>query len=309
VTFQDVDDTEVLDAYSRAVSSVAERLIPSVASLRVPRSVGGWSSAGAGSAVAFTPDGYLVTSAHVVAGADQGTATFTDGAERDFRVVGRDALSDLAVVRIDGDAPAAPLGDAARLRVGHLVIAIGNPLGFAGSVTAGVVSALGRSLATRDGRASRLVENVIQTDAALNPGNSGGALADSSGRVVGINTAVAASASASPSRSTRRRAPSSVRWSVMGVCGAPTWASSAGRDRCRHCWPARSAERAAWRWCSCWRGVPRPPPVSGLAISSSRSMSGRSRMSAISSGCSMEGSSAVAWGSASRATDGRSISA
>src|SRR6266498_3734074 len=187
----DADDTEVLDAYSHAVSSVAQKLIPSVASLRVNRSMGGWAAGGSGSAVAFTPDGYLVTSAHVVAGTDKGTAAFVDGAERPFRVVGRDPLSDLAVVRVEGEVAAARLGDAARLRVGQLVVAIGNPLGFAGSVTAGVVSALGRSLAARDGRASRLVENVIQTDAALNPGNSGGALAVSSGRVVGINTAVA----------------------------------------------------------------------------------------------------------------------
>jgi len=141
--------------------------------------------------VAFTPDGYLVTSAHVVAGSDRGTAAFVDGTDREFRVVGRDPLSDLAVIRADGDLHAARLGDAARLKVGQLVVAIGNPLGFGGSVTAGVVSALGRSLGTRDGQASRLVENVIQTDAALNPGNSGGALADSRGRVVGINTAVA----------------------------------------------------------------------------------------------------------------------
>ncbi len=184
-------ESEVLDAYSRAVSSVAERLIPSVASLRVGRSGAGWRGTGSGSAVAFTPDGYLVTSAHVVAGADAGSATFVDGAERAFRVVGRDPLSDLAVVRVDGATNAAPFGDASRLRVGQLVIAIGNPLGFSGTVTAGVVSALGRSMASRDGRASRLVENVIQTDAALNPGNSGGALADSAGRVVGINTAIA----------------------------------------------------------------------------------------------------------------------
>jgi S1-C subfamily serine protease len=180
-----------LDAYSRVVTSVAERLIPSVASLRVQRQMGGWSAGGAGSAVAFTPDGYLVTSAHVVAGTDRGVAIFVDGAEREFRIVGRDALSDLAVVRVDGPVLAARLGDASRLKVGQLVVAIGNPLGFAGSVTAGVVSALGRSLTTRDGRVSRLVENVIQTDAALNPGNSGGALSDSAGRVVGINTAVA----------------------------------------------------------------------------------------------------------------------
>ena len=184
-------EAEVLDAYSRAVSSVAERLIPSVASLRVGRSGDGWRGTGSGSAVAFTPDGYLVTSAHVVAGAETGTATFVDGNEREFRVVGRDPLSDLAVIRVDGATIAAPFGDAARLKVGQLVIAIGNPLGFAGTVTAGVVSALGRSMSSRDGRANRLVENVIQTDAALNPGNSGGALADSAGRVVGINTAVA----------------------------------------------------------------------------------------------------------------------
>jgi S1-C subfamily serine protease len=188
----DSDDSALLDAYSMAVSAVAEALIPSVASLRITRQMGGWSAGGAGSAVAFTPDGFLVTSAHVVAGTDRGTATFVDGTEREFRVIGRDPLSDLAVVRVnDGDVTAATLGDATRLKVGQLVVAIGNPLGFAGSVTAGVVSALGRSLATRDGRTSRLVDNVIQTDAALNPGNSGGALADSRGRVVGINTAVA----------------------------------------------------------------------------------------------------------------------
>jgi S1-C subfamily serine protease len=184
------DDNELLDAYSQAVSGAAERLIPSVASLRV-RSNAGWGG-GTGSAVAFTPDGYLLTSAHVVAAASGGTATFVDGTELAFEVVGRDPLSDLAVVRAsDSGLAPAPFGDADRLRVGQLVVAIGNPLGFAGSVTAGVVSALGRSLATRDGRASRLVENVIQTDAALNPGNSGGALADSRGRVVGVNTAVA----------------------------------------------------------------------------------------------------------------------
>jgi S1-C subfamily serine protease len=189
----DEDDSAILDAYSSAVSAVAESLIPSVASLRVSRQMGSWSAGGAGSGVAFTPDGFIVTSAHVVAGTDRGTAAFTDGTEHEFRVVGRDPLTDLAVLRSNGggDLVPAKLGDAARLKVGQLVVAIGNPLGFAGSVTAGVVSALGRSLTTRDGQTSRLVENVIQTDAALNPGNSGGALADSRGRVVGINTAVA----------------------------------------------------------------------------------------------------------------------
>jgi S1-C subfamily serine protease len=186
----DDGDDDLLDAYSLAVSTAAERLIPSVASLRVRRT-DGWGG-GTGSGVAFTADGFLLTSAHVVAGAPGGTATFVDGTDYPFEVVGRDPLSDLAVIRASGsDLAAAPLGDADRLRVGQLVVAIGNPLGFAGSVTAGVVSALGRSLAARDGRASRLVENVIQTDAALNPGNSGGALAVSRGRVVGINTAVA----------------------------------------------------------------------------------------------------------------------
>jgi S1-C subfamily serine protease len=184
-------EEEALDAYSTSVSTAAAALIPSVASLRVERRTGGWGG-GNGSAVAFTPDGFLVTNAHVVAGAERGTATFVDGDALAFEVVGRDPLSDLAVVRASGsELVAAPFGDAARLRVGQLVVAIGNPMGFAGSVTAGVVSALGRSLAARDGQASRLVENVIQTDAALNPGNSGGALADIRGRVVGINTAVA----------------------------------------------------------------------------------------------------------------------
>jgi S1-C subfamily serine protease len=189
---EEVDDGPALDAYSVAVSTAAERLIPSVASLRVTRQVGGWSGGGVGSAVAIEPAGHLVTSAHVVAGTERGAATFVDGTELPFQVIGRDPLSDLAVLRMQDRGPdPAPLGNADRLRVGQLVVAIGNPLGFAGTVTAGVVSALGRSLAARDGRNSRMVENVIQTDAALNPGNSGGALADSRGRVVGINTAVA----------------------------------------------------------------------------------------------------------------------
>jgi S1-C subfamily serine protease len=187
-------ETEALDAYSRIVVDIAERLAPSVANLRVTRpSRGGNVPAGAGSAVALTPDGFLVTSAHVVAGPGrQGRASFVDGRELSFRVVGIDRLSDLAVLRADGDGlTAAKLGDAERLRVGQLVVAIGNPNGFAGSVTAGVVSALGRSLPARAGRTVRYIDNVIQTDAALNPGNSGGALVDSSARVVGINTAVA----------------------------------------------------------------------------------------------------------------------
>jgi serine protease Do len=183
-------EAEALDAYSRAVIGVAERLAPSVANLRVShRGRGGRRLDGGGSAVVITPDGFLLTSAHVVARAGKGRASFVDGRELGFEVVGADPHSDLAVLRADAkDLTAAELGDAERLRVGQLVVAIGNPNGFAGSVTAGVISALGRSLATQSGR---VVDNVIQTDAALNPGNSGGALADGAGRVVGINTAVA----------------------------------------------------------------------------------------------------------------------
>jgi S1-C subfamily serine protease len=187
-------EAEALDAYSRVVVDVAERVAPSVANLRVMRrGRGGQVPAGAGSAVALSPDGFLLTSAHVVAGPGRtGRATFVDGRELSWRVVGVDRLSDLAVLRADGDSLApAVLGEAERLRVGQLVVAIGNPNGFAGSVTAGVVSALGRSLPARAGRTVRHIDNVIQTDAALNPGNSGGALVDSSARVIGINTAVA----------------------------------------------------------------------------------------------------------------------
>jgi S1-C subfamily serine protease len=185
-------EDEALDAYSRVVTTVAEGLSPSVANLRVWRRMGGRGRVeGGGSAVAITADGYLLTSAHVVSGTDRGIATFTDGRELDIEIVGTDPLSDLAVVRATGSGlEAATLGDATRLRVGQLVVAIGNPFGFSGSVTAGVVSALGRSFPTRDGSVTRLVENVIQTDAALHPGNSGGALADARARLVGINTAV-----------------------------------------------------------------------------------------------------------------------
>ncbi|HET9051447.1 MAG TPA: trypsin-like peptidase domain-containing protein [Candidatus Dormibacteraeota bacterium] len=188
-----LEETEALDAYSSIVVGVAERLRPSVASLRVGRrSQGGERAHGSGSAVAIAPDGFLLTSAHVVAGGDGGRAAFSDGDEAPFDIVGTDPLSDLAVIRVAGIGVApAVLGDADTLRVGQLVVAVGNPLGYGGSVTAGVVSALGRSFGTRSGAVSRVVESVIQTDAALNPGNSGGALADSRARVVGINTAVA----------------------------------------------------------------------------------------------------------------------
>jgi S1-C subfamily serine protease len=187
-------EAEALDAYSRTVVAVAERLAPSVANLRVTRRTRrGRMPVGGGSAVVLTPDGFLLTSAHVVSGPGSGgRAAFTDGREFAFAVVGADPFSDLAVLRADArDLTAATLGDAERLRVGQLVVAIGNPHGFAGSVTAGVVSALGRSLPARSRGHSRVIDNVIQTDAALNPGNSGGALVNGAGEVVGVNTAVA----------------------------------------------------------------------------------------------------------------------
>jgi S1-C subfamily serine protease len=177
-------DSEALDAYSETVIAVADRIVPSVASLRVAAR----GREGAGSAVVLAADGYLLTSAHVVAGAERGTAIFADWRETSFELVGRDPLSDLAVLRARASGlPQVELGNAEALRVGQLVVAVGNPHGFAGSVTAGVVSALGRSLPS----GGRVVENVIQTDAALNPGNSGGALVDSRARLVGINTALA----------------------------------------------------------------------------------------------------------------------
>jgi S1-C subfamily serine protease len=192
-----VADQSPLDAYSQVVAGVAAHLTGKVASLRVPQSRSGGpgprrGGESLGSGVVFTSDGFLLTNAHVVGSAQSGTASFGDGISTPFTVVGTDPLSDLAVLRASGATPPpAELGEADQLVVGQLVVAVGNPLGLAGSVTAGVVSALGRSLPTRSGAAVRLIEDVIQTDAALNPGNSGGALADSQARVVGINTAVA----------------------------------------------------------------------------------------------------------------------
>jgi S1-C subfamily serine protease len=218
---------EPLDAYSQVVTEVARTLSPSVANLQVRRRVNGRRISGGGSGVAVTPNGYVLTSAHVVERADGGTASFVDGRELDFDVVGTDRLSDLAVLRVTADdlAPAT-LGDADRLQVGQLVVAIGNPHGFGGSVTAGVVSALGRSLPTAAGR---IVENVVQTDAALNPGNSGGALAEAGARVVGINTAVAGVGLglAVPINETTRRIVGALmrdgrfRRAFIGIAGGP----------------------------------------------------------------------------------------
>ncbi|MFJ9535690.1 S1C family serine protease [Streptomyces sp. NPDC101225] len=182
-----------LDSYSQTVTSVAAELTPKVAAVNVAhrRSRGGFVR-GSGSAVVFTDDGFLLTNAHVVGHADAGTASFADGTTTPFHVIGADPLSDLAVVRADGPTPPpAALGEADTLRVGQLVVAVGNPLGLAGSVTAGVVSALGRSLPASAGRATRVIDDVVQTDATLHPGSSGGALATADGRVVGISTAIA----------------------------------------------------------------------------------------------------------------------
>jgi S1-C subfamily serine protease len=226
-----------LDAYSQIVSGVAERLTPKVASLRVPRQGSrGGTGESLGSGVVFTGDGFLLTNAHVVGQANGGTAAFSDGTSVPFRVVGADPLSDLAVLRANGATPEpAELGEADRLVVGQLVVAVGNPLGLAGSVTAGVVSALGRSLPAR----GRVIEDVIQTDAALNPGNSGGALAAADARVVGINTAVAGVGlgMAVPVNATTRKiisalmADGRVRRAYLGLAMTPGPVPAAWRDR------------------------------------------------------------------------------
>jgi serine protease Do len=223
-----------LDSYSRTVSAVAAEITGKVAAVRTGR--------GSGSAVVVDADGVLVTNAHVVGGARRGRADFVDGTQVEVAVVGTDPLSDLAVLRAarPGDLPPpVTLGNADDLVVGQLVVAVGNPLGLAGSVTAGVVSALGRALPTRSGSAGRVVEDVIQTDAALNPGNSGGALADSRARVVGINTAVAGVGLglAVPVNATTRRivaallADGRVRRAYLGVVGSPAPVPATVADR------------------------------------------------------------------------------
>ena len=239
-----VDDVEALDAYSRVVTRVAETLGPSVANLRISNRRR-WSTGG-GSGVVITPDGFMLTSAHVVSGTGSRVrASFVDGSELEARLVGADPLSDLAVLRAESARlQPAELGDAAALRVGQLVVAIGNPHGYAGSVTAGVVSALGRSLPASAGGATRIIDDVIQTDAALNPGNSGGALVEGRGRVVGINTAVAGVGLglAVPINATTRQIISAlmrdgrVRRAWIGIAGGarplpPRAAASLGRDR------------------------------------------------------------------------------
>lgn len=230
-----------LDAYSRIVTSVAAALTPRVAALQVPRrGRGGWFSTALGSAVVFTEDGFLLTNAHVVGHADAGTLAFADGTTSPFHTIGADPLSDLAVLRADGPTPTpVTLGEATNLRVGQLVVAVGNPLGLAGTVTAGVVSALGRSIPARSGSTVRVIDNVIQTDAALNPGNSGGALATADGEVVGITTAVAGNGLglAVPIDATSRRivaallADGRIRRAYLGLAGVPAPLPPALRHR------------------------------------------------------------------------------
>jgi S1-C subfamily serine protease len=177
-------DAEALDAFSSVVVTVAEKLRPAVVNLRIGQGMRG----GSGSGVLFAPDGFLLTNHHVVQGSEKVRVRLNDGSEMHGRVVGNDPWTDLAVVQAEGERfPFAQLGDSAKLKVGQLAVAIGSPLGFESTVTAGVISALGRTLRSVSGH---LVDNIIQTDAALNPGNSGGPLVDSLGRVVGINTAI-----------------------------------------------------------------------------------------------------------------------
>src|SRR3984957_4306105 len=224
-------DDVAIDAYSAVVTSVAADLTPRVAALEVlHRQRNGQFRGGAGSAVVFTDDGFLLTNAHVVGNAEAGRLSFSDGSVVSFHVVGTDPLSDLAVIRADGATPPpVRLGEASKLKVGQLVVALGNPLGLAGSVTAGVVSGLGRSLPTRAGENVRVIDDVIQTDAALNPGNSGGALAISTGEVVGINTAVAGAGLglAIPINTTTHQivatliANGRVRRAYLGLAGSP----------------------------------------------------------------------------------------
>ena len=225
------DDGEVLDSYSQTVMRVAAAVTPHVAAIEMTaRRRNGRMRMGAGSAVLFTQDGYLLTNSHVVAGTERGHAVFADGSRMELELVGSDPLSDLAVVH--GRRPKVPpaeFGAAETLRVGQLVVAVGNPLGLAGSVTAGVVSGLGRAIPVWSGNNRRVIEDVIQTDAALNPGNSGGALADTHSRIVGINTAVAGAGLglAVPINATTRRIISAllsdgrVRRAYLGLVSTP----------------------------------------------------------------------------------------
>lgn len=184
-------DKQLLDTYSQTVTQVVKAASPSVTHVTISVRSSFGRGTGTGSAVAISEDGYFVTAAHVVANGQAGQMAFGDGRTAGFRVVGSDPLSDIAVIKADDTAKPVRIGNAANLQAGQLVIAIGSPMGFQGSVTAGIVSGLGRSLPAQGSRSGRMIENIIQTDAALNPGNSGGALVDSQAQLVGINTAIA----------------------------------------------------------------------------------------------------------------------
>lgn len=238
------DNDDVLDAYSQTVMRVAAAVTPHVAAIEMSAARrNGRVRVGAGSAVLFTEDGYLLTNSHVVAGTSHGHAVFADGSRMELELVGADPLSDLAVVH--GSRPRFPpaeFGAAESLRVGQLVVAVGNPLGLAGSVTAGVVSGLGRAIPVWSGGNRRVIEDVIQTDAALNPGNSGGALADTHARIVGINTAVAGAGLglAIPINATTRRIISAllsdgrVRRAYLGLVSTPIQLSASAVVRTGH---------------------------------------------------------------------------
>ncbi|MDF2048352.1 trypsin-like peptidase domain-containing protein [Arthrobacter sp. Cr_A7] len=228
--FPEYDD-DVLDSYSQTVMRVAAAVTPHVAAIEMTAARrNGRVRVGAGSAVLFTEDGYLLTNSHVVAGTLTGHGVFADGSRMELELVGADPLSDLAVVHgRRAKLPPAVFGAAESLHVGQLVVAVGNPLGLAGSVTAGVVSGLGRAIPVWSGGNRRVIEDVIQTDAALNPGNSGGALADTHSRIVGINTAVAGAGLglAIPINATTRRIISAllsdgrVRRAYLGLVSTP----------------------------------------------------------------------------------------
>jgi S1-C subfamily serine protease len=284
-----MDEEDALDAYSSAVVRVAATLLPSVAAVSV-RSARGL---GAGSASVISDASHLLTSAHVVAGADRAEVAFSDGSSFAARIVGSDPLSDLAVLEADGPTPPPiPLGDASRLRVGQLVVALGNPLGMAGSVTAGIVSALGRSLPTQAGR---VVDEVIQTDASLNPGSSGGVLADSSGRMIGVNTAVAGIGLglAVPINPTTREIIDALR--TRGRVRRRGWGWPERRWRSAPNWPHASAPARACRSRRSWSAARPPKRAPAAATSSSPSTTRRSRARRVCSGCWSNTRSAGGW--------------